>query len=89
MNFLYRAGIHYVTFTCEPSKLLPFVEQKFLKNGGLIVQRKITNFKELVNDFDIIVNCTGLQAKELTKDELLKPIRGQIARVNKNILIQL
>lgn len=78
-----------MTFACEPSKFLPLVEQNFLKNGGTVVRRKINDFKELANDFDIIVNCTGLQAKELTGDDSVKPIRGQIARVRYNIQILL
>lgn len=74
-----------MTFTCEPSKFLPLVEQKFLEYGGTLVRRKVNEFKELANDFDVIVNCTGLQAKELTGDDSVKPIRGQIARVTYNV----
>ncbi|KAK6030780.1 hypothetical protein OSTOST_03079 [Ostertagia ostertagi] len=35
-----------------------------------------------MNDFTCIVNCTGLEAKNLVDDKLLHPIRGQIIRVH-------
>lgn len=76
----YTAGFLYVTFTCEPTKFLPFLEKIFTKNGGSLIRRKISNLEELAK-FDVIVNCTGLQAKELVNDNLVKPIRGQITRV--------
>lgn len=78
------AGIFYITFTCEPIKFLPFIEEIFLNNGGVLIKRKICDFKELANDFNVVVNCSGLQAKELTGDDFVVPIRGQITRVIRN-----
>lgn len=80
-----RHAIQYITFTCESSKLLPFLEEKIKYNGGKIEQRIINNFEELI-DFDIIINCTGVKAEKLAKDERVSPIRGQVSRV-KNVLI--
>lgn len=65
----------------EPSKFLPMIQEEFLKKGGTIVMRKIKEFDEL-KDYDVIVNCTGLFSKILASDEKMKPIRGQVARVN-------
>ena len=31
--------------------------------------------------FDVIVNCTGIGARELTSDNDVTPIRGQVSRV--------
>lgn len=36
---------------------------------------------QLAKDFDIVVNCSGLGAKELMSDEKCFPIRGQLLRV--------
>lgn len=60
------------------------MEKHFIKNGGSLIRKKITDFKELSDDFDVIINCSGLEAKELTGDDSLVPVRGQIARVSKN-----
>lgn len=70
-----------MTFTCEPKKFLPFLMDKFLKNGGNLRTMKITDFRDL-EDFDCIVNCTGLNAQELAQDNAVQPVRGQITRVN-------
>lgn len=77
----YRSGHHFISFTCEPSKLLPYLFKRFERAGGKFEQRKIESFTELENDYDLIINCTGLNAKYLTNDKELQPIRGQVARV--------
>lgn len=77
-------GVMYITFTCEPTKFLPFVQNIFIKNGGRLKLSKITNF-EALSDFDVIVNCTGLYSQKLVNDALVKPIRGQITRVSKSV----
>lgn len=76
----YLSGCHFVSFCCEPIKMIPFLMKRYLKAGGKFENRKIANFNEL-NDADLIVNCTGLGGRELG-DEKLHPIRGQITRVN-------
>lgn len=70
----------YVTFTCEPSKLLPFLEERVKENGGVIKRKFVNNFQELA-DFDVVVNCTGVKARTLAGDDRVQPIRGQVTRV--------
>ncbi|KAK4871793.1 hypothetical protein RN001_015917 [Aquatica leii] len=76
----YKSGCTFVTFTCEPRMLLPFLQKRFLANGGTIKNVKIKCFDEL-SDFDLIVNCPGLMASEIASDSNMTPIRGQVARV--------
>ncbi|KAK9708021.1 FAD dependent oxidoreductase [Popillia japonica] len=76
----YISGYHFVSVTCEPSKLLPYLEKKFVSRGGKIIMKKIESFSQL-NEYDLIINCTGISSKYLNSDEKVKPIRGQIARV--------
>ncbi|KAK5640368.1 hypothetical protein RI129_011179 [Pyrocoelia pectoralis] len=77
----FPAGVTYVTFACQISKYLPFLQIKFVENGGKIELKKISNLEEL-RGYDIIVNCTGIGATALTVDTKLSPLRGQIIRVN-------
>lgn len=77
----FTGGYSYTSFSWEGSKLLAFLQQAFLENGGAIQIRKITNFDEL-SDFDVIVNCTGLNARELINDLSVRPMRGQIIKVS-------
>jgi D-amino-acid oxidase len=76
----YLSGCHFVTFCCEPIKLIPYLSKRFVSAGGRFETRKVRDFDEL-KGADLIVNCTGLGGKELGDDKL-HPIRGQITRVN-------
>ncbi|GJQ71197.1 hypothetical protein Trydic_g1094 [Trypoxylus dichotomus] len=76
----YIHGYHFVTVTCEPSKLLPYLERQFTDRGGEIIIKKIKDFSELKH-YDLIINCTGLYSRYLNSDSAVKPIRGQIIRV--------
>lgn len=82
MSFLLpRHGITFNTFTCEPSFLLPFLYKRIREAGGCIEHRRIQSFENLYS-FDLVINCTGLGAMELVKNDVdLKPVRGQVMRV--------
>lgn len=53
----------------------------FQQLGGVIEQGEVTSLESLVANGRLIINCAGLGAKELTGDEGLYPIRGQIVRL--------
>lgn len=36
---------------------------------------------QVARDFDLVVNCTGLGAKQLAVDENMEPIKGQVIKV--------
>ncbi|KAL5281433.1 DDO.2 family protein [Megaselia abdita] len=79
----YKEGVRFVTFTSEPKKFLPFMMKRFKELGGRCEQRKVQNFENFINqcDYDVVINCTGLGARELLNDNLTHPIRGQVIRV--------
>ncbi|CAF4665404.1 unnamed protein product, partial [Didymodactylos carnosus] len=53
------------------------------KENVAFVQRRIELLSELLNgDYDIVINCTGVQAKYVVPDDKVKPARGQVIRVN-------
>ena len=63
----------------EPPIYLKALTRDFQLVGGKIVARDFSNLDELLNlPEDVIVNCTGLGAKNLFNDEELMPIKGQI-----------
>ncbi|SDH72720.1 FAD-dependent oxidoreductase [Winogradskyella thalassocola] len=67
----------------EPRLYLPYLFEKFLKNGGHFEEREIKDIKELAALNTLVINCTGLGAKNLCNDEDLQPMRGQILRCKK------
>jgi D-aspartate oxidase len=46
-----------------------------------VAKKTVTNFQDLEQNFDIVMNCTGLGAKYLCSDNSLVPIRGQVIKV--------
>ena len=67
-------------------KWLKFIES--LENKGVkYVKSKVVSFNELVyadkdSNYDYIINCTGLGARELCGDLNMHPVRGLVLRVN-------
>ncbi|XP_076236568.1 D-aspartate oxidase-like [Calliopsis andreniformis] len=78
----YKDGWMFMTYTSEPTVLLPWLTKNFLAAGGKIRKRKIHKLHELAEDgYNLIINCSGLGARELVGDNTVTSIRGQVARV--------
>ena len=60
---------------------LMWLEGKVTALGGTIETRSVAQLEALLLEASLVVNCTGLAARELTKDDDLHPIRGQVVRV--------
>eukprot|EP00088_Acartia_fossae_P054887 TRINITY_DN6342_c0_g1_i6.p1 TRINITY_DN6342_c0_g1~~TRINITY_DN6342_c0_g1_i6.p1 ORF type:complete len:337 (-),score=69.09 TRINITY_DN6342_c0_g1_i6:75-1085(-) len=77
----HTSGLEMLTFTAEPVRFMPFLMKQFKDQGGEIKRAKVENFKDLFNEYDCVVNCTGVYAGSLTLDKKIKPLRGQVMRV--------
>jgi hypothetical protein len=42
------------------------------------IKKKIYSFNELINQTNLIINCTGLGSRQLANDETVRPARGQV-----------
>jgi D-amino-acid oxidase len=63
----------------EPSIYLDALMNDFLNWGGKVVIRKFASPAEIATlSENVIVNCTGLGAKEIFKDPELMPLKGQL-----------
>lgn len=80
IHTIFRSGVSFISFTCETKLLLPYLYEKLVRSGVRFERKKITSFDDL-QTFDLIINCSGLGAQQLTGDEKLMPIRGQVIRV--------
>ncbi|XP_043209239.1 D-aspartate oxidase-like [Amphibalanus amphitrite] len=76
-----KKGYRYVTVYAEPSKMLPFLMKRFRDLGGKVIKSRVKTLDELPG-YDIIVNCTGIGARELVGDEKVMPVRGQVIKVH-------
>ncbi|NGO12730.1 FAD-binding oxidoreductase [Streptomyces sp. HC44] len=58
---------------------LAWLGERFLRAGGTIEERYVTDLAEVAAPF--VVNCTGLGARELVPDPAMRPVRGQLVVV--------
>ena len=76
----FESIVTFTTVTVRGTVYLPWLMKLFQERGGLIVKRKIESFAEL-STYDVIINCTGLGARELAGDRFVLPARGQLVVV--------
>ena len=63
----------------DMSTHLPWLRERLMKAGGVIEERAVGGFAEV--DAPVVVNCTGLGARELVPDSSVYPVRGQLVVV--------
>lgn len=76
----HKFGQVFTTLKSECPTYLPWLQQRFMKAGGRVQQRKINSLHEL-EDYDVIVNCAALGSTALTGDTQIHPVRGQVLKV--------
>jgi D-amino-acid oxidase len=74
-------GWTFRTIRIEMPVYLRHLENRFLEQGGRIESGEVTDLASLAAAHPLIVNCTGLGARQVAGDERVFPIRGQIVRV--------
>ncbi|HKZ20021.1 MAG TPA: FAD-dependent oxidoreductase [Acidimicrobiia bacterium] len=75
----YSGGWHIDGFLIDPTVYLPWLQARFEKGGGTIDVRLLGSLQQA--EADVVVNCTGLGARELCGDLDLLPVRGQVVAV--------
>lgn len=60
-----------------PPIYLERLHDQFLAAGGNMEERTIETLDELADEAPLLVNCTGVGARELANDEAVYPLRGQ------------
>ena len=65
----------------ETPRYLQYLVVRFQQAGGRIEQRTITDLNELAADHPLIVNSSGVYARQVAHDDLVYPLRGQVIKV--------
>jgi D-amino-acid oxidase len=58
---------------------LPWLRERLVAAGGVVEPRTVSGLPEA--DAPVVVNCTGLAARELVPDPSVRPVRGQLVVV--------
>lgn len=70
-----RARLPLIDMTAH----LPWLRERLLAAGGVVEARTVAGLAE--TDAPVVVNCTGLAARELVPDPSVRPVRGQLVVV--------
>ncbi|MFC3573920.1 FAD-dependent oxidoreductase [Streptomyces yaanensis] len=60
---------------------LPWLLDRLLRAGGRVEERSVADLAEPAAEAPVVVNCTGLGARELVPDPSVRPVRGQLVVV--------
>jgi D-amino-acid oxidase len=63
----------------DMSTHLPWLRERLVAAGGAVETRAVTDLAEA--DAPVVVNCTGLGARDLVPDPAVRPVRGQLVVV--------
>lgn len=63
---------------------LDYLVRTFQEQGGHITQRTVDDLSEAFEQSAIVVNCSGMGARELAGDSDLHPARGQVIKIRHN-----
>jgi D-amino-acid oxidase len=78
----YDVGFEVEVPLIETQIFLPWLMDEFNDASGQIVQREIKSLDELKNEADLIVHCSGMDARTLVNDSAMIPVKGQIVMVD-------
>lgn len=77
----YKEGAFYTTIIADQTPYLSWLFRRFRGKGGKVVSLKVNSLMEVTGAYDVVVNCTGLGARELAGDTDIHPVKGQVIKV--------
>ncbi|KAJ8306179.1 hypothetical protein KUTeg_005816 [Tegillarca granosa] len=60
----YKEGAFYTTIIADQTPYLSWLFRRFRGKGGKVVSLKVNSLMEVTGTYDVVVNCTGLGARE-------------------------
>jgi D-amino-acid oxidase len=74
-------GVFFTSVIVDSPTYLMWLMRKIKAAGGRFVHATVDKLESLQANFDIVVNCSGLRARELVGDDKVHAYRGQVMRV--------
>ena len=88
VSSIFCSGYSLTVPLIDTTIYLDYMANRFRNAAGAIESTHISKMQEIPRDFDLIINCGGIGARELVRDPDLEPHRGQVAIVPKLDLAQ-
>jgi len=76
-----RVGWAFTVPVADTGAYLRWLAARFAEHGGEMEIGLVESLEDVAGEFPLVVNCTGLGARELVGDRQMRPVRGQIVRV--------
>lgn len=77
----YKYGIYARMAQMVVDEYFPYMMARFKKAGGTYTLREISSPDAIADQFDVLVNATGIGARQFVNDNLVQPARGQVVIV--------
>ena len=77
----FTAGWHYSVPVIDMPRYLDHLSVELTRRGIGIETRRVADAAELARLGPVVVNCTGMGARELAGDDELRPVRGDLIKV--------
>ncbi|KZC10767.1 PREDICTED: D-aspartate oxidase [Dufourea novaeangliae] len=77
----WKYGSFLTTLLTNCKLYLPWARRKLQETGTKLTIKKLDSLTELIPEWNLIINCTGLGARSLCNDRRLVSIRGQVIKV--------
>ena len=78
----YVSGWRYTSPLVDMPRYLTYLANRLATHGVAVEIGAVRSFKELIGVAPVLVNCTGLGARELVPDDQVFPTRGQLVIVD-------
>ncbi|MBL8860773.1 MAG: FAD-dependent oxidoreductase [Planctomycetes bacterium] len=75
-------GVRLRLPVADTGRFLPWLRARCAALGVRFARREVASLGEALEHAPLVVNCTGLAARELCRDRSLFPIRGQVLLVD-------
>ena len=79
----YSDGYVFRAPVIDMSIYLGYLARRFTRGGGILTVRSVSHIDEALGQCPVVINCTGLGAREVVGDQLLYASRGQVVRIRK------
>lgn len=71
------------TYLIETASYMKYLHEKVQSLGANIIEHDLHSLEELKGNYDVVINCSGVWARQLVNDESVYPIRGQVVVIEK------